>query len=108
VSSGDVADPTDKPPVGYLARYAAVGPRRLSALLGLKGIGRPVMQTAASNIAITVAGALGGIIIARSTGATVRGEYSAVTSWLGIVIILGEIGQPRALLLRRAGFAASS
>jgi stage V sporulation protein B len=97
VSSGDVADPTDKPPVGYLARYAAVGPRRLSALLGLKGIGRPVMQTAASNIAITVAGALGGIIIARSTGATVRGEYSAVTSWLGIVIILGEIGQPLAL-----------
>ena len=55
------------------------------------------MQTAASNIVITVAGALGGIIIARSTGATVRGEYSAVTSWLGIAIILGEVGQPFAL-----------
>jgi O-antigen/teichoic acid export membrane protein len=97
VSGRDVEDPTDEPPVGYVARHSAIGPRRRGALLGLKGIGRPVMQTAGANIAITVAGALGGIIIARSTGATVRGEYSAVTSWLGIAIILGEVGQPLAL-----------
>jgi enterobacterial common antigen flippase len=97
VSSRNVADPTDEPPVSYVPRHAAVGLRHFRALLGLKGIGRPIMQTAASNIAITVAGALGGIIIARSTGATVRGEYSAVTSWLGMAIILGEVGQPIAL-----------
>jgi stage V sporulation protein B len=90
-----------EPPAEYAARHAsgrkAGGPRPLVARLALPGIGRPVVLTAASNVAITVAGALGGIIIARSTGATVRGEYSAVTSWLGIAIMVGEFGQPVAL-----------
>jgi O-antigen/teichoic acid export membrane protein len=85
----------------YAARHAAGdrAPRRrpLNAVLGLRGIGRPVAQTAASNIAVTVAGALCGIIIARVTGATVRGEYTAVTSWFGVALLLGEVGQPIAL-----------
>ena len=87
--------------VGYVARHSADGHagalRPLGALLRLPGIGRPVVQTAASNVAITVASALGGIIVARSAGATVRGEYSAVTSWFGIAIMLCELGQPVAL-----------
>ena len=94
-------DRIGEPPADYPARHAsgpkAGGLRPIVARLALPGIGRPVVLTAASNVAMTVAGALGGIIIARSTGATVRGEYSAVTSWLGIAIILGEFGQPLAL-----------
>jgi O-antigen/teichoic acid export membrane protein len=48
-------------------------------------------------VAVTLAGALSGIIIARSNGAAVRGEYSAVTAWLGIAGLLGELGLPIAL-----------
>jgi len=71
--------------------------RSLGSLVTLPGIGRPVVQTAAFNIAVTLAGALSGVIIARSTGATIRGEYSAVTAWLGIVGLFGELGLPIAL-----------
>jgi O-antigen/teichoic acid export membrane protein len=46
---------------------------------------------------VTVAGSLGGVIIARATGPTVRGEYSAVTSWFGIALLLAELGQPIAV-----------
>lgn len=81
----------------YAARHTAEGRRSLGSMLTLPGIGRPVAQTAAFNIALTLTGALSGIIIARSTGAAVRGEYSAVTAWLGVAGLLGEFGLPIAL-----------
>ena len=96
-----VAGRVDEPPAVHVARPSvdrkAGGLRPLAARLRLPGIVRRIVLTAASNVAMTMAGALGGIIIARSTGPTVRGEYSAVTSWLGIAIIVGEFGQPIAL-----------
>ena len=97
---------------GYTARHgsagrAAVSATRLALLrarlgllrarLGRPGIGRSVVQTAGFNITVTVAGALSGILIARGTGPTMRGEYTAVTSWLGIALMLGELGQSVAL-----------
>ena len=57
----------------------------------------PSQQTAGFNLAVTVAGSLSGLIIARATGPTVRGEYTAVTSWLGITLMIAELGQPIAL-----------
>jgi enterobacterial common antigen flippase len=89
------APPADRP--GLLARAAAGGLARHLRLLGADGVGRSVAATAGFNIAATVAGALGGVIISRVTGPAVRGEYSAVTSWFGIGFTIGELGQPIAL-----------
>jgi O-antigen/teichoic acid export membrane protein len=41
--------------------------------------------------------ALGGVIIARTVGPAVRGEYAAVTSWFGVLLIVGEVGQTAAV-----------
>jgi O-antigen/teichoic acid export membrane protein len=94
-----------KPGTGYTARHAdtdseAGSASRLAVLrarLSRPGIGRSVAQTAGVNIVVTVAGALSGVLFARATGPTMRGEYTAVTSWLGIAGMLGEIGQSVAL-----------
>jgi O-antigen/teichoic acid export membrane protein len=56
-----------------------------------------VVRTAAFNVASMVAGGLGGTIVARALGATVCGEYAAVTSWFGIALMVGGMGQPAAL-----------
>jgi O-antigen/teichoic acid export membrane protein len=45
----------------------------------------------------TAAVGLGGIIIARAVGPTVRGEYAAITSWFVLLLIVGGMGQPAAL-----------
>ena len=44
-----------------------------------------------------VASGLGGVIIARAFGPTVRGEYAAITAWFGVALIVGDMGQPAAL-----------
>jgi O-antigen/teichoic acid export membrane protein len=77
---------------GFIAR-----PTALRTRLRRPGIGRSVAQTVGYNIAITVAGALSGVLIARATGPALRGEYTAVTSWLGFTLMLGELGLPIAL-----------
>lgn len=93
-ASGRVGEPDAR----YVPRHT-VNARTpaLASRLSLPGIGRPVVQTAGFNIVVTVTGALSGIIIARSAGVTVRGEYSAVTAWFGIAGLLGELGLPIAL-----------
>jgi antigen flippase len=69
----------------------------LRARLSRPGIGRSIAQTAGFSIAATVAGSLSGVLIARVTGPTMRGEYTAVTSWLGITTMLCELGQTLSL-----------
>jgi O-antigen/teichoic acid export membrane protein len=58
---------------------------------------RSVTRTAGFNVAGMVAAGLGGVIIARAVGPTVRGEYAAVTSWFGLALMVGGMGQPAAL-----------
>ncbi len=48
-------------------------------------------------MAATVAAGLGGVLLARTVGPTVRGEYAAITAWFGIALIVGGMGQPAAL-----------
>jgi O-antigen/teichoic acid export membrane protein len=60
-------------------------------------IGGAMARTACFNIAAAAAAALGGIIVARTVGPTVRGEYAAVTSWFGVLLIVGEVGQSAAV-----------
>jgi O-antigen/teichoic acid export membrane protein len=37
------------------------------------------------------------MVLARTFGPTVNGEYTAITSWFGIALIVGGLGQPAAL-----------
>jgi O-antigen/teichoic acid export membrane protein len=56
------------------------------------GLGRGVLQTASANAAMTVLAGLAGVVLARSLGATVRGQYGAITAWYGLCLIVGELG----------------
>lgn len=48
-------------------------------------------------MAMTAAAGLGGILLARALGPTVRGEYAAISAWFGIALMVGGMGQPAAL-----------
>jgi O-antigen/teichoic acid export membrane protein len=61
------------------------------------GVGRSIVRTAGFNVASTAAAGLGGIILARAVGPSVRGEYAAITAWFGIALMVGGMGQPAAL-----------
>ena len=69
----------------------------VAATLRWSGVGRSIAQTAGFNVAATAAAGLGGIILARAVGPTVRGEYAAITAWFGIALMVGGMGQPGAL-----------
>ena len=68
-----------------------------STTLRRPGFGHTVARTAGFNIASTAAAGLGGIILARALGPTVRGEYAAITAWFGVAQMVGGMGQPAAL-----------
>ncbi len=79
---------------------AHAAPGRLQGLaisLRWPSAGRIVARTAGFNIASTVAAGLGGVLLARTVGPTVRGEYAAIMAWFGIALIVGGMGQPAAL-----------
>jgi O-antigen/teichoic acid export membrane protein len=59
--------------------------------------GAVIARTACFNVAAAGTAALGGVIMARAVGPTVRGEYAAVTSWLGVLLLVGEVGQTAAV-----------
>jgi O-antigen/teichoic acid export membrane protein len=61
------------------------------------GIGRSIARTAGFNVAAAAAAGLGGIILARTVGPAVRGEYAAITAWFGVALMIGGMGQPAAL-----------
>jgi O-antigen/teichoic acid export membrane protein len=61
------------------------------------GTTHAVARTAGFNVASMIAAGVGGVIVARAFGPTVRGEYAAITAWFGIVLIVGGMGQPAAL-----------
>ena len=69
----------------------------VAATLRWSGVGRSIAQTAGFNVAVTATSGLGGIILARAVGPTVRGEYAAILAWFGIVLLVGGMGQPGAL-----------
>ena len=79
---------------------AHAAPSRLQGFattLRRPGIGRSIARTAGFNVASTVAAGVGGIIVARALGPTIRGEYAAVTAWFGLLLMVGGMGQPAAL-----------
>jgi O-antigen/teichoic acid export membrane protein len=78
--------------------YAALSPLRIADALRRRGFARSVARTAGFNFAMTAVAGLGGIIIARAVGPTVRGEYAAVTAWMAVLLTLGGMGQSTALV----------
>jgi O-antigen/teichoic acid export membrane protein len=80
--------------VSHAARTRLHG---LATTLRRPGFGHTVARTAGFNIASTAAAGLGGIILARALGPTVRGEYAAITAWFGVAQMVGGMGQPAAL-----------
>ncbi|MGH3326860.1 MAG: oligosaccharide flippase family protein [Streptomycetales bacterium] len=60
------------------------------------GFTRNVATTAICNIAMAAVAALAGVIVARSAGPHVRGEYAAVMAWFGAVLVVGQLGQTAA------------
>ena len=80
------------------AAHAAPGRLQdLATRLRWRGMGQAVARTAGFNVASTIAAGLGGVILARVTGPTVRGEYAAITAWFGVAVMVGGMGQPAAL-----------
>ncbi len=82
------------------------------ALAGQVADDRPVLckrdfgaiaRTACCNEASAAAAALSGVIVARAVGPTVRGEYAAVISWFGVLLLAGEMGQAAAVCFHVAG-----
>jgi O-antigen/teichoic acid export membrane protein len=69
----------------------------LSGRLRQPGTGQAVARTAGFNVALLGALGLGGVILARTVGPAVRGEYAAITAWLDVALIIGQFGQPAAL-----------
>ena len=61
-----------------------------------RGVGRGVLATSTYNVVSTAAAGLAGIVIARSLGPSVRGEYAAIMAWYGLLVIAGGLGQPAA------------
>ena len=79
---------------------AHTAPGRLQGLattLRRPGVGPRVARTAGFNLASVLAAGLGGVILARAVGPTVRGEYAAITAWFGVALTVGDMGQPAAL-----------
>ncbi len=71
--------------------------RELTATFGREGATRAIADTAGFNVAMVGAAGLGGVILARTVGPTVRGEYAAITAWLDVAMVIGQCGQPAAL-----------
>ena len=78
--------------------YAALTKQSIAAALRRRGFARSVAQTGGFNFATMALAGLGGVIIARAVGPTARGEYAAVTVWMGVSLTVGGMGQRAALV----------
>ncbi|HEX3959164.1 MAG TPA: oligosaccharide flippase family protein [Trebonia sp.] len=68
-----------------------------AALRERRSIGGAITRTASFNVLSSAAAALGGVIIARALGPSVRGDYAAITAWFGMLLAIGEMGQSAAI-----------
>lgn len=57
---------------------------------------RTVVATSTFNVASTACAGIAGILVARSVGPGVRGDYAAIMAWFGLLIAVGGLGQSAA------------
>jgi O-antigen/teichoic acid export membrane protein len=55
-----------------------------------------VAKTTMFNIAATLTAGVAGIIVSRSLGPAVRGEYAGIVAWFNVALIVGALGQSAA------------
>ncbi len=67
------------------------------AALRSRATGGAIARTATFNLLAAGTASVGGVILARAAGPTVRGEYAAVIAWFGVLLIVCDLGQPAAL-----------
>jgi O-antigen/teichoic acid export membrane protein len=67
-------------------------------------IGKTIARTAAFNFGATFAAGLGAVILARSFGPHVLGEYAAITAWYGVALVIGDMGQAVAVCFHVARY----
>lgn len=86
-----------------------------AAVLRRRHISGAIARTAAFNTVSAGTAALSGVIVARTVGPTVRGEYAAVMAWFGVLMLTGEMGQGAAVCYhvardpqRARGYVATS
>ncbi|MDX6340276.1 MAG: hypothetical protein QOH87_414, partial [Trebonia sp.] len=81
-----------------MSAHALLGRLQLTrAVLDERPFGGVIARTALFNVAAAAIAAIAGIILARTVGPTVRGEYAAVTSWSGVLMVIGDAGQTAAV-----------
>jgi O-antigen/teichoic acid export membrane protein len=81
-----------------LSAHALLGRLQLTrAVLDERPFGGVIARTALFNVAAAAIAAIAGVILARAVGPTVRGEYAAVTSWSGVLMVIGDAGQTAAV-----------
>ena len=61
-----------------------------------------ITRTACFNSAAAAATALAGVVIARTVGPAVRGEYAAIIAWFSALLLFGELGQSAAVCFQVA------
>jgi len=98
-----------------VARGAPLGPvTDDQPVLSKRDLGA-ITRTACFNAAAAAAAALGAVIIARTVGPAVRGEYAAIIAWFNALLLFGELGQSAAVCFhvasdprRGPGYVATS
>lgn len=79
---------------GRTRRAPAVGRELRTA--ARSRFGRNVATTAVANLVSTGTAGVTGIVIARTLGPAGRGEYAAIVTWFGVILVVGELGQTAA------------
>ena len=65
---------------------------------------RSIFRTAGFNMVNTLLAGVGGILVARVLGAGGRGDYAVLISWLGLALLVGELGQTASVTYHVARF----
>ena len=66
---------------------------------------RTIFRTAGFNVANTLLAGVGGILVARVLGPEGRGDYAVLISWLGLALLVGELGQTASVTYHVARFS---
>lgn len=80
------------------------GLRKQASALARSATFRAIFRTAGFNVVNTLLAGVGWILVARVLGAGGRGDYAVLISWLGLALLVGELGQTASVTYHVARF----